>query len=121
MSSGAYVADDGAPLAGADVEADLSAHLARWQPLVARHGLIVLEAHCVAPQITARHLGALHSLAFDAYNGYSGQYPVERPAFIAASRRAGPAPGGDGRAALSDDAAVRRRQPQPHARRQPAR
>ena len=89
MSSGAYVADDGAPLAGADVEADLSAHLARWQPLVARHGLIVLEAHCVAPQITARHLGALHSLAFDAYNGYSGQYPVERPAFIAAARRAG--------------------------------
>jgi SAM-dependent methyltransferase len=89
MSSGAYVADDGAPLAGADVEADLNAYLARWAPHVARHGLLVLEAHCVSPPVTARHLGALHSLAFDAYNGYCGQYPVERPAFIAAARRAG--------------------------------
>lgn len=89
MSSGAYVADDGAALAGADVEADLSAHFARWAPHVARHGMLVLEAHCVSPSITARHLGALHSLAFDAYNGYTGQYPVERPAFIAAARRAG--------------------------------
>ncbi|MEA2142895.1 MAG: hypothetical protein QOI64_1325, partial [Solirubrobacteraceae bacterium] len=89
MSSGAYIADDGAALVGADVEADLSAHLARWAPHVARHGVLVLEAHCVSPPITARHLGALHSLAFDAYSGYSGQYPVERPAFIAAARRAG--------------------------------
>ena len=89
MASGAYIADDGAALAGADVEADLSAHFARWAPHVARHGMLMLEAHCVSPPITARHLGALHSLAFDAYNGYSGQYPVERPAFIAAARRAG--------------------------------
>ncbi len=89
MSSGAYVTDAGGALAGADVEADLSAHFARWAPHVARHGMLVLEAHCVSPAITARHLGALHSLAFDAYNGYTGQYPVERPAFIAAARRAG--------------------------------
>lgn len=89
MASGAYVADDGAALVGADVEADLAAHLARWAPHVARHGVIVLEAHCVSPPVTARHLGALHSLAFDAYTGYSGQYPVERPAFIHAARRAG--------------------------------
>ena len=89
MSSGAYIADDGAALTGADVEADLSAHLARWVPHVARHGVLVLEAHCVSPAVTARHLGALHIIAFDAYNGYAGQYPVERPAFIAAARRAG--------------------------------
>jgi hypothetical protein len=89
MSSGAYIADDGAALVGADVEADLSAHLARWAPHVARHGVLVLEAHCVSAPVTARHLGALHSIAFDAYSGYSGQYPVERPAFIAAARRAG--------------------------------
>ena len=89
MSSGAYIDDAGSALAGADVEADLSAHFARWAPHVARHGMLVLEAHCVSPPITARQLGALHSLAFDAYNGYAGQYPVERPAFIAAARRAG--------------------------------
>lgn len=89
LSSGAYLAEDGHALDPADVEADLAAHLARWAPHVARHGLIVLEAHCVAPQVAVRHQGALHSIAFDAYHGYSRQYPVERRAFISALRRAG--------------------------------
>jgi len=89
MSNGAYLDDAGRALDPADVEADLAAHLTRWAPHVARHGLVVLEAHCVAPHVTARHLGALHSLAFDAYHGYSRQYPVERRAFVAALRRAG--------------------------------
>lgn len=89
LSSGAYLAESGNVLDPADVEADLAAHLARWAPHVARHGLIVLEAHCVAPQVAARHQGALHSIAFDAYHGYSRQYPVERRAFISALRRAG--------------------------------
>ena len=88
-SSGAYLSEDGHALDPADVEADLAAHLARWAPHVARHGLIVLEAHCVAPSVAARHQGALHSIAFDAYHGYSRQYPVERRAFIAALRGAG--------------------------------
>ncbi|HWC28434.1 MAG TPA: class I SAM-dependent methyltransferase [Solirubrobacteraceae bacterium] len=89
LSSGAYIAESGHALDPADVEADLAAHLARWAPHVARHGLIVLEAHCVAPQVAARHQGALHSVAFDAYHGLSRQYPVERRAFISALRRAG--------------------------------
>ena len=89
MSSGAYLDDSGRALDPADAEADLATHFARWAPHVARHGLVVLEAHCVAPHVTATHQGALHSLAFDAYHGYSGQYPVERRALIAALRRAG--------------------------------
>jgi SAM-dependent methyltransferase len=89
MSSGAYLDGTGRALDPADVEAALAAHFARWAPHVARHGLVVLEAHCVAPHVTARHLGALHNLAFDAYHGYSRQHPVERRAFVAAMRRAG--------------------------------
>ena len=89
LSSGAYLSEDGHALDPADVEADLTAHLARWAPHVARHGLVVLEAHCVAPQVAARHQGALHSIAFDAYHGYSRQYPVERRALISALRQAG--------------------------------
>ncbi|CAN5143893.1 hypothetical protein BH20ACT16_BH20ACT16_03700 [soil metagenome] len=89
LSSGAYLSEDGHALDPADVEADLAAHLARWAPHVARHGLIVLEAHCVAPQVAARHQGALHSVAFDAYHGYSRQYPVERRVCIVARRSAG--------------------------------
>jgi len=89
LSSGAYLSESGHALDPADVEADLAAHLARWAPHVARHGLVVLEAHCVAPQVAARHQGALHSIAFDAYHGLSRQYPVERRAFISALRQAG--------------------------------
>jgi len=88
-SSGAYLDERGEALGAADVEAGLASHLARWAPHVARHGLVVLEAHCVSPRVTARHLGALHSLAYDAYQGYSGAHPVERPAFIHACRHAG--------------------------------
>ncbi len=89
MSSGAYLDDSGRALDPADVEAGLAIHLARWTPHAARHGLIVLEAHGHGPLVTLKHQGALHSLAFDAYHGYSRQYPVERRAFIAALRRAG--------------------------------
>jgi SAM-dependent methyltransferase len=89
LSSGAYLTESGHALDPADVEADLAAHLARWAPHVARHGLVVLEAHCVAPQVAVRHQGALHSIAFDAYHGLSRQYPVERRAFISALRQAG--------------------------------
>ncbi len=89
MSSGAYIDERGEAIDAADVEASLASHLARWAPHVARHGLVVLEAHCVAPRVTARHLGALHSLAYDAYQGYAAAHNVERPAFIHACRRAG--------------------------------
>jgi SAM-dependent methyltransferase len=81
-ATGAYVAPDGSPLTATDVETDLVAHLGRWTPHVGRHGLVVLEAHCVAPQVARRHLGALHSVAFDAYHGLSHQYPMEYQAFL---------------------------------------
>jgi hypothetical protein len=89
MSGGAYLDDTGRALDPADVEVGLALHFARWAPYVARHGLVVLEAHCVVPHVTVKHQGALHSLAYDAYHGYSRQYLVERRALIAALRRAG--------------------------------
>jgi hypothetical protein len=89
VSSGAYLDDDGRALDPADVEADLAAHLARWRPHVARHGLVLLDAHCVAPHVATRHAGALNSVASDALHGLSRRYPVERRALVAALRRAG--------------------------------
>ena len=80
-SDGAYVGPGGEPLEPADVERDLVAHLRRWAPHVHRHGLVMLEAHCVAPRVARKHLGATHSVAFDAYHGYSHQYPIEHAAF----------------------------------------
>ncbi|HMI80843.1 MAG TPA: class I SAM-dependent methyltransferase, partial [Solirubrobacterales bacterium] len=75
-STGVYLDADGAPIANADVERDLVAHLERWARHVRRHGMVVLEVHCNDPEIVARHLGSMHGLAFDAHQAYSKQYPV---------------------------------------------
>jgi SAM-dependent methyltransferase len=88
-ASGAYVAPDGTPLTAAAVEADLVAHLKRWRPHIGKHGFVILEAHCVPPQVASQHLGALHSVAFDTYHGLSHQYPVEYSTFMSCCRKAG--------------------------------
>jgi SAM-dependent methyltransferase len=89
VSSGAYVGPGGLSLDGAAVEGDLVAHLRRWAPHLAKHGLVALEAHCVEPSVAREHLGATHSVAFDGYHGYSHQYPVEHTAFRDCCRLAG--------------------------------
>ena len=89
LSSGAYVDRSGAPLDAATVEEDLVAHLRRWAPHARKHGMVVVEAHCVAPEVASKHLGALHSVAFDAYHAYSCQYPIEYSSFVACCRQAG--------------------------------
>ena len=89
VSSGAYVGPDGGSLDAGAVEGDLVAHLRRWAPYASRHGLVVLEAHCVEPAVAQKHLGATHSVAFDCYHGYSHQYPVEHMAFSECCRLAG--------------------------------
>ena len=87
--TGTYVDQDGAPIPAAHLEQSLVEHLARWQPLAARHGLVIFESHTVEPRIAARHLGQLHSIAFDTYHGYSNQYCVEYEVFMRAAAKAG--------------------------------
>jgi len=87
-SSGAYLDGRGHALDGAEVERDLVAHLRRWAPHVRTHGLVVLEAHCVAPRVAREHLGDVSNVAFDAYHGYSHQYPIEYAAFMRCCRDA---------------------------------
>jgi len=89
FSSGAYMDDQGSPLPASTVERDLVAHLRRWEPFCRRHGLVVLEAHTTHPRTTRSNLGYSHNLAFDAYHGYSHQYPVEHMAWLNCCRRAG--------------------------------
>jgi SAM-dependent methyltransferase len=88
-SSGIYLDAVGAPIDAAELERDLVAHLRRWSGHVRRHGMIVLEAHCTAPEIVARNLGAMHGLAFDAHQAYSKQYPVDHAAWLECCRLAG--------------------------------
>ena len=88
-ASGAYLGPNGGPLGGEEVERDLVAHLRRWGRQVPKHGMVVLEAHSVAPGIASRQLGSLHSVAFDAHQAYSKQYPVDHPSFMRCAELAG--------------------------------
>jgi SAM-dependent methyltransferase len=88
-ASGAYLGPDGGTLSGQQVERDLVAHLGRWARHVPKHGMVVLEAHSVAPRIARRQLGSLHSVAFDAHQAYSKQYPVDHPSFMRCAQLAG--------------------------------
>ena len=87
--TGAYVDAAGHALDGAAVERNLVEHLRRWAPQVKRHGLVLLEAHSVPPQVARHHVGALHSIAFEGYHGYSHQYPIEHASFVESCQRAG--------------------------------
>jgi len=88
-SSGVYIDDRGRPLSAEAVERDLVGHMRRWQRHIGKHGMIVLEAHCVAPRVAAKQLGALHSVAFDAHQAYSKQYPVDHASFLRCCQVAG--------------------------------
>jgi SAM-dependent methyltransferase len=88
-SSGAYIDEYGRPIPNELLEQDLTAFLARWVPHVDRHGLIILEAHCVAPCVAARHQGDVHNIVFDTYHALSLQYPVDFQVFMDASEAAG--------------------------------
>jgi SAM-dependent methyltransferase len=90
--SGAYVDGAGCALDAAAVERNLVEHLRRWAPHVKRHGLVLLEAHSVPPQVARHHVGALHSIAFEGYHGYSHQYPIEHASFVESCQRAGLVP-----------------------------
>jgi hypothetical protein len=93
-ASGVYMDPKGHPLSNEAVERDLIAHMRRWEPHVRKHGLIVLEAHCVAPRVAAKHLGSLHGIAFDAHQAYSKQYPVDHASFLRCCQEAGLQPAG---------------------------
>jgi SAM-dependent methyltransferase len=93
-ASSVYMDAEGRAISADDVERDLIAHLARWRPHVRQHGLVVLEAHCVAPAVMSRHLGALHGIAFDAHQAYSKQYTVDHASFLRCCQEAGLQPEG---------------------------
>jgi SAM-dependent methyltransferase len=88
-ATGAYLGPEGEALGGEEIERDLVAHLRRWARHVGRHGMVVLEAHSVAPRIASRQLGSLHSVAFDAHQAYSKQYPVDHPSWVRCAELAG--------------------------------
>ncbi|MWA04976.1 methyltransferase domain-containing protein [Actinomadura sp. LD22] len=93
-SSGVYLAPDGSPLSAREVESDLVAHLGRWRRHVGRFGMVVIEAHSVAPRVARHQAGATHSAALDTYHALSHQYLIEYSAFLRCCGLAGLQPVG---------------------------
>ena len=87
-SSGAF-AFRGKRLSNELVEANLKEHFSKWAPYVQKYGLLVIELHTIAPDITARNLGKTAATAYDATHGFSDQYIVEVGIFNEVASRAG--------------------------------
>jgi hypothetical protein len=71
-----------------EMEESLVQHLRRWAPYVGRFGLIVLELHTLHPEVTAANVDKTLAIAYDGTHGYSDQYLVELPIFLASVEEA---------------------------------
>ncbi|WP_108658980.1 hypothetical protein [Acuticoccus kandeliae] len=60
-----------------------------WRPLIARHGMVSIEAHTVNPTAAACHIGRSLVTSLDAGHGFSRQYLVEIGVHRAAAAEAG--------------------------------
>ncbi len=75
-STGAF-AHRGQRISNAEVEDNLLDHLKKWSPFVEKFGLLLIELHTIAPELTANNLGRTAATAYDATHGFSDQYIVE--------------------------------------------
>lgn len=75
-STGAF-AHRGKLITNNAVEDNLLEHLNNWAPYVHKFGLLIIELHTIAPQLTAKNIGNTAATAYDATHGFSDQYIVE--------------------------------------------
>lgn len=75
-STGAF-AHRGQRISNAQVEDNLLEHLQKWSPFVEKFGLLLIELHTIAPELTAANIGRTAATAYDATHGFSDQYIVE--------------------------------------------
>lgn len=75
-STGAF-AHRGKRIHNNEVEDNLLEHLQKWSPFVEKFGLLLIELHTIAPELTAANLGRTAATAYDATHGFSDQYIVE--------------------------------------------
>jgi len=89
LSQAVFVSPDGGLIPAAALEADLRALFAAWRPHISRHGMIVIEAHVVAPELAAARIGGNVLVCLEATHGFSHQYLVEIDVHRRAAQRAG--------------------------------
>ena len=79
----------GKRLSNNDVEQNLLNHLKKWAPYVEKFGLLLIELHTIAPDLTAKNLGNTPATAYDATHGFSDQYIVEVEVFYQICKETG--------------------------------
>ncbi len=87
-STGAYVSN-GRRLDNNRVSASLKEHFEKWTPYVKKFGLLLIELHTIAPELTSKNLGRTAATAYDATHGYSDQYIIEIEEFTTIMKEAG--------------------------------
>ncbi|UCE07685.1 MAG: polyketide synthase, partial [bacterium] len=84
-----YVDREGNEIPATTVIQSLVEHLKRWSSVIGRHGLIILEVHCLEPKTVSKFLDKCENLHFDTFHGFSQQLLVEANSFLMAAGEAG--------------------------------
>ncbi len=86
---GVYADTNGQSIPPAVAVQSLTEHLRRWSSVISKHGLIILEVHCLEPATVHAFLEQSESLHFDACQAFSLQHLVEADVFLMAAAEAG--------------------------------
>jgi len=86
---GVYVDNNGAAINAVEMVQSLVEHLSRWSSIIARHGLLILEVHCLSSETVSSYIDENESFHFDAYHAFSKQYLVEADVFLLSAAEVG--------------------------------
>ncbi|NEP27176.1 GNAT family N-acetyltransferase [Moorena sp. SIO3I6] len=86
---GVYVDSDGSLIPAQIMVQSLVEHLEKWSDVVTKHGMMILEVHCLEPKVVNRFLDSSNSLHFDALQAFSSQHLVEAEVFLSCAAEVG--------------------------------
>ncbi len=86
---GVYVDANGHLIPPSVMIQSLVEHLDRWSSVVTKHGLIILEVHCLEPKVVYKFLDQSENLYFDACQAFSMQHLIEAEVFLMAAAEVG--------------------------------
>lgn len=86
---GVYVDASGKEISCELMMDNLIEHFERWSKVVNKHGIIILESHCLPPKIVHSYFEKTESFYFDSIHSFSGQCMTEAGKFIMAAANTG--------------------------------
>ena len=89
LSQSPFTLPDGSLIRPRVMECNLIELFENWSPLTKKHGMVVIEAHTVDPELVSNHVGQNIVTCLDATHGYSNQYLIESEVFERAAQAAG--------------------------------